>query len=132
MSFGTESPSWGFPAQTDNLRLSEDSQRLQRRKDFKREHGNEARALVASSEFAGKLVGLSRRQKRAFCRAATDFATVELCGLTNYEERCRPANLTVATNQQRFEYTGFSTDYVDSYIKLAQAASQKIVAAFKQ
>src|SRR5579859_7063280 len=112
MSFGPESPSWNLPPRVDDQRLTEDSKILQNRRDFKREHGQEAGRLVAYSELFKLLYELSRRQKRAFYRAATDFAVVELFGLTHFEESDRPANTTIDRNRERFE----QTEYIDYQI----------------
>lgn len=108
-------------------RRAEDTDRMQRRHAFKRDYGKAAREYAAGDPHNSRqLTELSRKQKRAFYRAAIDFASVEIYGQTAAEERGL-VYPTVSRNIERLEHTRFPQ--VQPYIELAQDAGHSIVVA---
>lgn len=106
---------------------------LGKRKKFKRIHGQEARNLIASNPtFSDKLSELSRKQRRAFYRAVTDLATIEMYGKTHYEEGST-AGPGISRNKYRLRAIreiGFG-DELEEFFQLSQVASHIIATNFK-
>lgn len=112
-------------------RRSEDLKRIRARKNFKRDYGKAARDFIAGdSSFTDQLADLTRKAKRAFYRASTDFATVELTGQTAFEQSGLNIAMTpLSRNEMRFRMSGVVD--VQSMIQLAKDAGHAIVVGYQ-
>ncbi len=132
MYSGEYFPGFSRKPDIDHQRFAEDAERLRTRQEFKRANGDGARRMLATDPaFSDKLTGLTRRQKRAVSRAATDFAAVAITGEIRAEEN-RNVDRATDRNHQRFEMSGMSRTQIATFIDLARTASQNIVAYYKK
>lgn len=116
----------------DSRRSEEDLEIIRRRQEFKRVYGNSAKKILTTDPaFSDKLTGLTRRQKRAISRSATDFAAVAITGETIPEERFNVDRVT-DRSRQRFEMSDMNEAQIATFTDLAQTASQNIVEFYKK